>query len=212
VNILGKSRQRYLRVTVSMLVIAIVAGLGYSFLTTRPGYLESATVIFSLPKSQTNPNAYFWYAPALITSGQAVTQSLLSPQDQRLIRTAGGTANVSVALVNLYNEEYPDFGVPLATLTTTAPSVAATHRTFVIAAGLLRRQFAARQARAGARPGRRITVRIIADTGPVSQAGSAKRVLAGLAVLGLVAVRAAWGAAGRRELGGPRLSRARAAA
>ena len=95
-----------------------------------------------------------------------------SPQAQRKIRAAGGTAKVSLALVNLYDEEYPNYGVPLATLTASALDAAGVHRTFVIASRLLHRLLAGLQSGAGVRPHNRISAQIIGDTGVAAQPGS----------------------------------------
>ena len=58
----------------------------------KPTYLESATVIFRMPKFWAAPYTYSWLAPSVITSGEAMTQVLTSPQSQRRVREAGGTA------------------------------------------------------------------------------------------------------------------------
>ena len=121
-----------------------------------------------------------------------MTKILASPQAQRQIREAGGTADVGMQLTNLYNEEYPDYGEPLAMLTTASQSPADAHRTFVIAARLLDHLLAARQAQAGVSPGKRIFAQIVGDTGPIVQAGSPKRALGGLALLTAVAAAMGW--------------------
>jgi hypothetical protein len=191
---LSRNAQRSLLRLVTVLVVALVgSGVAYDIASTPPTYLESGTVVFSLPRSMTSPNAYFIFANPLITSSEVMIQSLTSPQDQQQIRDAGGTASVTMALVNLYDEEYPDYGVPLATLTAASPSAAQAHRTFMIAAGRLGDLLAARQAAAGVTRRNRISAQVIAATGPVVQAGSAKRVLAGLALLALMAIAGLWG-------------------
>ena len=53
------------------------------------------------------------FAPSLIASGETMVQILISPSAQRQIGASGRGASVSLALVNLYNEEYPDDGAPL---------------------------------------------------------------------------------------------------
>jgi hypothetical protein len=180
-------------------VVLVTAGAGYDFKRTPPTYLESATVVFSLPRSQDGPNAYLEFAPSLITSSEAMTQSLLSPRVQRQIREAGGTASVSLALVNLYDEEYPNYGVPFATLTVAAPSAANVRRTFVVAVRRLERLLAGSQESMGVVRRDRISDQIVGDTGPVIEAGSAKRVFAGLGALALVAISALWNYLGRRS-------------
>ncbi len=180
-------------------VLVLAAGLRYVIASSPPTYLESAVVVFALPKSQTAPNAYIMFASSLITSGEAMSRIMQGPQAQRTIREAGGTGKVSLALVNLYDEEYPNYGVPLATLTVSSLDAAGVHRTFAIASGLLHRLLARLQSGAGVRPHNRISAQVFGDTGVIPQPGSPKRVLAGLMMLALVAVAALWSALDRRN-------------
>jgi hypothetical protein len=196
----------HLRMITAVLVIAVMAGLTYEIVRTPADYLESATVMISLPKAQTSPNAYDWYAPSLITSSEAMTRIMMGSQVQQRIRAAGGTASISLALVNLYNEEYPNYGVPLATLAAASPSPANVHRTFVIAARLLDGLLATRQAQAGVPPSEHLAVQVMGDTGPQAEAGSPKRVLAGLALLTVIVISVLWGFLARWTAG--RTSRA----
>jgi hypothetical protein len=161
-------------------------------------YLESATVELSLPKAQNAPNAYYMFAPSLIASGEAMVQILMSPSVQRQIGATRRGASVSLALVNLYNEEYPYYGVPLATLTAASPAAADAHRTFVVAARTLGLLLAARQEQAGVRPSDRISARILGDSGPIIQTGSRVRVFGGLALLAAMAIGLAGDGAARR--------------
>jgi hypothetical protein len=184
--------RKRLRLAAALLVVLITVGVGYDVMKTRPTYLESATIVFAWPKSDTSPYAYTKFMTSGTTTGEAMSQVLVSPSIEREIRLAGGTARVSLALVNLYNEEEPDYGRPLATLTALSPSADATHRTFVIAARQLISLLAARQAAAGASPRDRLSARLIADTGPVAQRGSLKRALGGLGVLALAAGAGLW--------------------
>ncbi len=190
-------RQLRLAAVVSMLFLA--AGLIYDIASSPPVYAESASVIFSLPKSNNGAKAYLIFVSSLISSGQAMSQILMSPQTQRRISEAGGQAYVSLALVNLYDEEYPNYGLPLATLTTSSTAAANVHETFVIAARELGRLLAGWQARMGVEPQHRITAEVVGDTGPVVQAGSSTRVSAGLAVLALVGIAALWRFIDRRR-------------
>lgn len=184
--------RRWRRLAAALLVWVVAAGVGYDLMKLPPSYRESATVMFSLPKSESSPNAYYAYAIPLITSAQAMVQELTSPQAQSEILKAGGSARVDLQLVNLYSEQYPDYGVPLATLSAASPSAGNAQRTFVIAVRRLVSLLAARQAKAGVARRDRISAEIIADTGPLVQTGSRKRVLAGLAALALMAVAGLW--------------------
>ena len=195
-NPLGKARKR-LRLTLVVATLVLAAGAGYDIEISPPMYLESATVELSLPKAQNAPNAYYMFAPSLITSGEAMVQILMSPSAQRQIGAAGRGASVSLALVNLYNEEYPFYGFPLATLTAASPVAADAHRRFVVAARMLGRVLAAQQEQAGVPPGDRISAQILGDSGPIIQAGSRARAFGGLALLTAIAVGLAWAGASR---------------
>ena len=181
-----------------MVVLLLAAGLAYGIEGVPPTYLESASVLFSLPKSKTNPNAYYYFAPSLIMSGEGISQLLANQQVQGQIRKAGGTADVNLALINLYNEEYPEYGEPLATLTSSSQSAASTHRTFRIAKRLLDQILNSIQANAGVPMHNRISAQIFADTGPIIQQGSSKRVYAGIALLAAIGTGLLWGLIDRR--------------
>jgi hypothetical protein len=195
-NPLGKARKR-LRLTLVVATLVLAAGAGYDIEISPPMYLESATVELSLPKAQNAPNAYYMFAPSLITSGEAMVQILMSPSAQRQIGAAGRSASVSLALVNLYNEEYPFYGFPLATLTAASPVAADAHRTFVAAARVLGLLLVARQKQMGVPPRERISTLILGDSGPIIQTGSRVRVFGGLALLSAIAAGLAWNGAGR---------------
>ena len=195
-NPLGKARKR-LRLTLVVATLLLAAGVGYDIEISPHRYLESATVELSLPQAQNAPNAYYMFAPSLIASGEAMVQILMSPSVQRQIGASGRGARVSLALVNLYNEEYPYYGVPLATLTATSPVAATCHRTFAVAARVLGLLLAAQQQQEGVPPRERISARILGDSGPIIQTGSRARVFGGLALLAAIAVSLAWDGAGR---------------
>lgn len=185
-------KRAWLRAGTAVMVL-FLAGLGYQIASSPPAYAEGAAVVFSLPRSQTSPNAYLMFAPSLIASSEAMTQILLSPQAQQQIREAGGTANVSLALVNLYDQEYPNYGVPLAHLTVSSESAESVRPTFAIAVRLLYHLLAVWQTKMDVKPHNRISAQIVGDTGLTVQVGSRKRVIAGLAVLTLVAYSACCG-------------------
>lgn len=186
------ARRRRLRLAAVGVAFFLAAAVAYDIVGAQPTYQESATVVFSLPKHARTAAAYEMFAPSLITSGEAMSQLLMSAQMQRKMHEADGTGNITMALVNLYDEEYPNYGEPLATLTSVSPSAVTAHRTFTIAVKRLYHLLAAWQARAGVRPLHRISARIVDDTGPLAQKGSGKRVLAGLAILAMVGASVLW--------------------
>jgi len=192
----GKTRKR-LRLSLVAATLLLTAGAGYGIEMSPHMYLESATIELSPPNAPNGPNAYGTFAPSVIASGEAMVQIVMSPPTQRQIVAAGRGASVSLALVNLYNEEYPYYGVPLATLTAASPVAADAHRTFVVAARVLGLLLAALQKQAGVLPRYRISARILEDSGPIIQAGSRARVFGGLALLAAIAIGLAWNGAGR---------------
>lgn len=193
---LGKAGKGF-RLTLVVATLLAAAGAGYDIEISPHMYLESATVELSLPETQNAPNAYYMFAPSLIASGEVMVQILMSPSAQAQIGAVGHGASVSLALVNLYNEEYPDYGVPLATLTAASPVAADAHRTFVVAARVLGLLLAVRQKQAGVPPRGRISAQILGDSGPIIQAGSRARVFGGLALLAGMVAGLAWHGAGR---------------
>jgi hypothetical protein len=188
-----EAARKRLRVAAAVVVLVVGAVVGYGLRSTPATYVNSGSVIFRLPHAQTAPNAYLSFATSLITSGNAMTKILLSPQTQRQIRNAGGTADVSLALNNLYNQAYPNYSEPIATMAAQSLIAADTRYTFAVSARVLSRILDARQAQAGVPVYDRITIQVIGVTGPIAQPGSPRRALAALAFLILLAVALAWG-------------------
>ncbi len=195
-NNLLKGRKR-LRLTLVTATLLLAAGAAFDIEISPPLYMESATVEFPLPQAQNALNVYYMFAPSLIASGGVMVQILMSSSVQRQIGAAGRGASVSLALVNLNSEEYPNFGVPLATLTAASPVAADAHRTFAAAAHVLGLLLAARQKQLGVPPRERISAQILGDSGPIIQTGSRARVFGGLALLAAIAVSLAWDGTGR---------------
>jgi hypothetical protein len=128
-----------------------------------------------------------------------MVQLMMSPPSQRRIRARGGTAGYDLALVNFYNEDYPNYSDPVVKLKTASPSPAAASRTFTVARRLLDYLLRVRQVQAGVSPRYRISAQFVGNTGPVAQAGSSKRVFGGLALLTAVAASMVWCFLGRRD-------------
>ena len=183
--------------------------VGYRIHAAGARYSENALVIFSLPRRVTSVNAYSWLSPSLIFTGEMITQQLMTAGIRREIGAAGGVADYQVALVNLYNQDYPDYSYPEATVAVSAASPAATGRTFRLITGKLTGLLAVSQRRAGTPRAGRITAEILGSGGPRPTRGSAKRSLAGLVILAAVLAASAWTFLGRI---GRRPGRAAAAA
>jgi hypothetical protein len=171
-------------VAVGMVVI-VMAGLAYYVKHANPGYADGATVAFTTPTRQGWP---FSGAQSLLVIDELTANSVMSTQGRREVRSAGGAADYDVALVNLYNEEYPNYSVPYVTVTTTSPDPVAAEDTFNIVMKVLQDDLVSLQARKGAPQNAWIRLRTIAaPTGPLPLRGSSKRTLAALAILALIA-------------------------
>jgi hypothetical protein len=166
-------------------VIILAAGLAYYFKHANPGYADGATVAFTTPVKQGWP---FSGSQSLLVIDELATNSVMSAEGQREVQSAGGTASYDVSLVNLYNEEYPNYSVPYVTVTTTSSNPAAAQYSFNIVMKVLQDDLVSLQTRKGVPPDAWIRLRTIAPaTGPLPMRGSSKRTLAALAVLALIA-------------------------
>jgi len=180
--------RRHLAVVVAVVLAA--EALVYQVRHTPPGYVASATVVFSTagtagaassPAAQRDTSS-------LITTETMMAGLMATRWAQDLVRRRGGTGEYQVTPENTANLQYPDYADPIATVTVTAPGAAAAQRTFTAVYGVIARRLAGLQARAGVPPGQRIRVHLIGMSAPAPQPGSRVRVLAGLALLAVMAV------------------------
>ena len=177
-DIMALFRRHLMAVTV---LFVLVAGLAYHLQRTQPGYLDTATVAFTAPAA-----GLFGDAASLLVIDELTANSVTSAAGQQQVRNAGGTTAYHVVLVNLNTEDFPNYGEPYVTATTTAPDPAASEHTLSAVLKVLQRDLVALQARQGAKPKTWIQLRVIASTGPIAQTGSRKRALAGLAILAII--------------------------
>jgi hypothetical protein len=188
-------RERSLRPVLLAGVLILAAVLGYKIEHAPAIYRDSALVVF---EAQITPSVYrpnSTVSGSLITTGAAIVEDGTGPQAQALVRAAGGTAYFKLSLLNLYNQDFPEYSYPIATLVTQAARPAAAQRTLGAVLGVLRQLLAARQARVSS-PGR-ISSHALGTTGPVTQPGSLKRALAALAAITLIAMGLLSGLLGR---------------
>lgn len=181
----GLMRRHLLAVTV---VLITVGAAGYDIRSTPPMYSEGATVVFTVARSLARLDSSGQLATPLIATEVMMAQVLMSPVAQGQVRAAGGTAQFEFVPVNLYSMQYPDYAEPSATLTTTSQRPASVRRTFLVVLRVIGQRLKSIQAQAGVSSRHRIRTFLVGDTGPVSQPGSPARVLAGLALLAIVAV------------------------
>jgi hypothetical protein len=167
----------------AIVLFILFASLAAYFQHSKPLYVATATVSFIAPSPQNSVN---YYTGVIGTAG-VMALSMMSPRTQEAVRAAGGTAPYSVTLVNLNNEDYPNFSNPYVTVTTTSPDPAAAQSTFSIVMRTLQQNLATLQIQQGAPPDSRIRVYLIAaPAGAVAQTGYPKRTLAGLAVIAII--------------------------
>lgn len=166
-----------------MIVLVLAAALGYDLKHTKPMYIDSSTVVF---RTSASP---FGAGNGTLVTADLMTRSIMSPQSQQLVRQAGGTVSYQVALVNLYNIEYPDYSDPYATVSVTAPDPADVERTFSAVMQVLTNELKARQAGDRISPANQIDVHVVsATTGAVPLSGYPKRTFGALAVLTIIAM------------------------
>lgn len=171
----------------AIVIAALIAGmLSYWLIRENPGYVDSGGVTFITP--QGGPIAMFHDKKALLAVEDVAAGYMLGPQGEQRVRAAGGTAPYKVTMLNLYNEEYPDYGEPYITITAMSPYPEAARRTFRAAYRVLRTATTMLQERAGATQESAVQAALAAaPTGPVAQDGSYGRSCAALALLTIIA-------------------------
>jgi hypothetical protein len=165
-------------------VIILAGGLVWDIKTTPPTYEESTTVVFMAPGG----NPYATLGSELIPMANLMTATITSTKYLGKIRAAGGSAAADIAMVNLYNEQFPQYGVPYVTISTESSDPAAVSRTFDIIIETLRNLVSTRQTEAAVPRWSRVSIRLVGDSGVRAPDGSHIRVLFGLAVLTLMAL------------------------
>ncbi len=178
-------RRHWLLVAAVMLVASCV---GYNLKSNALRYSESGTVLFTVGSSVQNATTlHASYRNPIIATGIMVTEQMTSQLERSRIRAAGGTAQFEFTPFNLYDLQYPNYAQPIATLTATSPRWRQAVRTFDLAFRDLSELLATMQARADVSRPDRIRALITDEEGPVKQSGSRTRVLAGVALLAIVA-------------------------
>lgn len=189
--------RRWPAILASTFILLLTCYAGRVIVRTPPLYAESATVLFSAPPQQSSAALYSQEAVSLISTGTAIQQVLMSQRIRKRVLAGGGTGSYDFELVNLYNQDYPDFAYPEATLSASSPRPGSTERTYRLAKRALIGILAQAQRQSGAHRRDRIVADIADDSGVVEQSGSPKRALAGLLLLAAVVERTVAGALGR---------------
>lgn len=166
----------------AIVIFVIAAGLAYHIHHTRQPFMDTTTVAFVTPGHGVNV-----YNPSLLAVNQVMATYMMSPLGMEQVRRAGGVSDFAMTMVNLYNEDFPNYGVPYSTISTSSSNPAEAQSTLTAVMRVLQSTLASRQASQGTHPSMQVRVHIIAPpSGPIEQTGSPKRTLAGLIVLTLI--------------------------
>jgi hypothetical protein len=174
-----------------LVILAVAAGVGYSFKHSASAYAEVGTLVFVPPTSGANPNAFAAVGGSVLEAAGTLAVSAMNSQEQQQVLRAGGNASYDVELLNSYNLEYPNYSNAYLMISTASADPVAVHRTFALVNRMVSGQFQTQQAADGVAANNRIETVMVGDTGPLEQQGSSKRALIGLLILTVVAVFAA---------------------
>jgi predicted O-methyltransferase YrrM len=187
-----------LRHRIAVTFVALAAGaLSYHLIHANPGYMDSGSVAFTAPR---NSVTMFQDIRSLQVAGEVTAQYMMDRQGEQEVRAAGGTAPYNVAMLNIYNEEFPDYNQPYVTITVMSDYPQAAQQTFGAVLGVLRKATAMVQEQVGANPENEVKATLVAaPTGPVAQGGSHKRSYAACGVLTIIAMYLVAGILDRRR-------------
>jgi hypothetical protein len=168
-------------------VFLAAIGVGLGLTHSTPLYASTATVAFDIPRAMQKAGTPISGDNLIVTVG-VLADTLSAPTvTGRVYGAAGGGAQYQFGLVNFYDQEYPNYAQPLATLQATSFRPDAARRTFEAAYRAMQQRLAAQQAAAGALPGDYITANIVRGSSqPIPQSGYPKRTYIGVFFLGLV--------------------------
>jgi hypothetical protein len=172
------------------IVLAIVALAAcmwsYHLVHGDPGYIDSGGVSFTAPKTSIS---LFENIESLQVVEEAVAGFMMGSQGEHEVRAAGGTVPYNVAMLNLYNEQYPDYSQPYVTIAVMSNYPEEAQQTFRAVLSVLREATAMLQERVGASPKNEVRAKLVTQTtGPIAQDGSPKRSYAALAILAMIAI------------------------
>jgi hypothetical protein len=178
----GPAALRFRKTMAVIAVLIISAGAAYDIRRAPELESDGATVIFfvahQLARSQPQADS--------INESLVATEVMLSETTMESVSTPAGKVQIVAFPCNRSNLQYPDYEEQCATLTATAANVAAVRRAFWQAYRVLRSRLLKLQISSTVPVRNRIQTYLVGVSGPVAQAGSRARVLAGLAVLTLI--------------------------
>lgn len=174
-----------LRHRVALAIAALMAStLIYQVIRENPGYIDSGGVTFAAPNGS---RSMFQNMRSLQAVEEVTAWYMMGSQGERQVRAAGGTAPYTVAMLNKYNEEFPDYSRPYITITVISHFPQAAQQTFRAALSVLRTATATLQEQAGATPRSEVkAILAVEPPGPVAQGGSHRRSYASSAILTII--------------------------
>jgi hypothetical protein len=178
-------RRHYIAV---LAVLVLALWTVHDFKATPMVYNDSATVVFKPPVSQRYPNPYESGGGSIITAAGVIATYVNGSEGQKLVAAAGGTLPYTTALINGYNQDYPNYTAPEVDVEVNGTDIGAVMRTYAAVIQVIKAQTVARQTAAKAPKVDRIALQVIGDPGPLAQPGSSKRSLGGLMLLTLVGI------------------------
>jgi hypothetical protein len=172
---------------VMIVVLLLTMAVGFNFRHTSPLYQSTGTIYFSasLPGQLSTSTVS---GGNLIVTADVIVNSVMSPAGALQVRKAGGTGDYQFGLVNFYNEQYPNYGEPAATLQASSYDPAVAEHTFAAALAVIQQSLQAKQAAVGTAADALISASLVGgSSGPVPQSGYPKRTYAGLGLLAIIA-------------------------
>lgn len=169
------------------LVFLAAMGVGLGLTHSTPLYASTATVAFGIPQAMQKAGTPI-SSDNLIIAADVLADTMSAPTVTRQVYgAAGGGGQYQFGLVNFYDQEYPSYSQPLATLQATSFRPDAARRTFEAAYRAMQQRLAAQQAAAGTLPADYITANLLRGSSqPIPQSGYPKRTYIGVLFLGLV--------------------------
>ena len=169
------------------LVLFVTLGVGVVFKRSAPLYQSTGTIVFSLPRSMQTAASPIG-SDNLIVTADVVATAVSGPQGARQVRAAGGTGGYQFGLVNFYDQEYPNYAQPIASLQAFSYQPAVAQQTFIATLRVVQERLRQQQVDAGALPRAFITASLTGGSPqPIPQSGYPKRTYIGLLFLGIVA-------------------------
>jgi hypothetical protein len=170
-----------------VLVLFATFAVGLAFKRATPLYASTGTVAFSLPISMQTAVSPVG-SDNLIVTADVVAAAVSGPLGVQQVRAAGGTGSYQFGLVNFYDQEYPNYAQPIASLQASSYQPAVAQRTFVAALSVIGKRLQSQQIAAGASPNAFITASLEGGSPqPIAQSGYPKRTYVGLLFLGIIA-------------------------